>query len=375
VNGFGWADVGWTIGAVALFIAFITSVVLALTYAERKVIARIQQRIGPMRTGPFGLLQPIADALKLLTKEDLTPGRTDKLIFWLAPLVVFVPAFVIWVSIPFTRNLVIENLEYGILFVIAVSSVSTAGLLMAGWGSANKYAVLGALRAGAQLISYELPMVFAALGVVAVAQSADLQAIVGEQDAIWYIVLQPAAFVLFLLSGLAEVGRAPFDIPVAESEVVGGPMVEYSGIHWGMFFLAEYANTFAVAALTTLLFLGGWRGPAPDSGIGQDVMQAFWFAVKTCAVIVFIFWLRATVPRLRIDQLMALAWKALVPLSLANLVVTSFYLFYDWPDWTVAVLSLALLAGTAWVYYRTRRARLPRPVTIKVPVRQGRIVA
>jgi NADH-quinone oxidoreductase subunit H len=233
--------------------------------------------------------------------------------------------------------------------------------------------MLGALRAAAQLLSYELPLVIAVLGAVMIAESTDLQVIVEHQGALWFVLLQPVAFVIFLLSGLAEVGRAPFDIPTAESEVVGGPMVEYSGIHWGMFYLAEYANTFAVAVLTTLLFLGGWRGPGPQSGLGEDVMMAFWLLLKTSAVILFIFWLRATVPRLRIDQLMALAWKVLVPLSLVNLVVTSIYLFYGWPDWSIVLLSFVILTGAVAIYYRTRRGRLPRPVTVKVRVQQGRI--
>ncbi|MEE9285374.1 MAG: complex I subunit 1 family protein, partial [Dehalococcoidia bacterium] len=217
-----WGDVGWLILSVGLFGVFISFVVLALTYGERKFIARIQQRLGPMRTGPFGLLQPIADALKLVAKEDLLPAKADKTIYWLAPLVVFVPAFVLWVSVPFTRDLAIQNLEMGIFYVLAVSGLSIAGLMMAGWGSSNKYAMLGAVRAGAQLISYELPLIVAVLGVVMIARSLDLRVIVEEQTTVWYIVLQPVAFVLFFLAGLAEVGRTPFDIPVAESEVVGG---------------------------------------------------------------------------------------------------------------------------------------------------------
>ncbi len=369
-----WGDVGWLILSVGLFGVFISFVVLALTYGERKFIARIQQRLGPMRTGPFGLLQPIADALKLVAKEDLLPAKADKTIYWLAPLVVFVPAFVLWVSVPFTRDLAIQNLEMGIFYVLAVSGLSIAGLMMAGWGSSNKYAMLGAVRAGAQLISYELPLIVAVLGVVMIARSLDLRVIVEEQTTVWYIVLQPVAFVLFFLAGLAEVGRTPFDIPVAESEVVGGPFVEYSGMHWAMFFLAEYANTFAIAVLTTLLFLGGWHGPAPVAGWGQDVMMAFWLLLKTAAVILVIFWVRATVPRLRIDQLMSLAWKVLLPLAFLNLVMTSFYLFYGWPDWSIVLLSFGVLTATVYAYYRRRRSRLPRPATVKLRVRQGRIV-
>jgi NADH-quinone oxidoreductase subunit H len=369
-----WADAGWLALAVAVFAIFISNVVLVLTYAERKVLARMQQRLGPMRTGPWGLLQPIADAIKLMTKEDLTPGATDKRLFWLAPLVVFVPGFMLWVTVPFTRDLVIRNLEFGIFYIIAVSGLVTTGLVMAGWASSNKYAMLGALRSAAQLISYELPLIVAVLGVVMIAGSMDLREIVTQQGVVWFIVLQPLAFVIFFISGLAEVGRTPFDIPIAESEVVGGPFVEYSGMHWAMFFLAEYANTFAVAVLTTLLFLGGWRGWAPSGGTGQDVVQALWFLLKTSLVILLIFWIRATVPRLRIDQLMALAWKVLLPLAFLNLVLTGFYLYYDWPNWTIAITSLAVLGAVGYAYYRRRLDRVSRPVTVKLRVEHGRIV-
>jgi NADH-quinone oxidoreductase subunit H len=202
---------------VVIVLLVVTVAVLGLTYLERKVIGRIQRRVGPMRTGPLGLLQPIADALKLMSKEDVLPGATDKPIFWVAPLVVFVSGFLMWVSIPFTRNLVVRNLDMGLFYVIAVSVVSIVGMVMAGWGSSNKYSLLGGLRAAAQLISYELPLIVAALAVVMVAQSTDLTVIVDAQGRVPNIVLQPVALVLFLLAGLAELGRAPFDIPHAES--------------------------------------------------------------------------------------------------------------------------------------------------------------
>ncbi|MBM4406014.1 MAG: NADH-quinone oxidoreductase subunit NuoH [Chloroflexi bacterium] len=370
-----WADMGWLILAIVIFIGFITIVVLGLTYGERKIIARFQQRLGPTRTGPFGLLQPVADALKLLAKEDFIPGSVDRLSFWIAPIVVFVPAFIAWVTIPFTRDIVISNMEFGIFYILAVSGLSTAGLLMAGWGSFNKYAMLGAVRSAAQLISYELPLVVGVLGVVMISGSLDLKVIVAEQDGLWFAFMQPIALVLFLIAGLAEVARAPFDIPVAESEVVGGPFVEYSGMHWSMFSLAEYANTFAVAVLATILFLGGWRGPGPDSGWGQDVMMAFWFLLKTSLVLLAIFWVRATVPRLRIDQLMSLAWVVLLPLAFVNMILTAFYLYYDWPDWTMVAISFAVLAAIGIAYQRRRVSRLATIETAKVRVRQGKVVA
>ena len=323
--------------------------------------------------GPFGLFQPIADAVKLLVKEDLLPAMTDKVAFWIAPLAVFVPAFVIWVSIPFTRDIAIRNLEMGLFFIFAVLGLSIIGMIMAGWGSFNKYAMLGGARAAAQLISYELPLIISVLGVAMIAQSLDLRVIVAEQG-IWFILLQPLAFLIFFTSGLAEVGRAPFDIPFAESEVVGGPFVEYSGMHWATFFLAEYANTFVVAVLATLLFFGGWRGPGPASGWGEDVMMAFWFFFKTAAVVLVIFWIRTALPRLRIDQLMALAWKVLIPLSFLNLLLTGFYLFYGWPDWSIFTMSLAVIVATGYLVYRRRRAQYPRPITVKVRVQSRRAV-
>lgn len=369
-----WTELGWIVLSVALFIGFITVVVLALTYAERKLIARVQQRMGPMRTGPFGLLQPVADAIKLLAKEDLTPGRSDKATFWIAPVVVFVPAFVAWVTIPFTRDIAIRNLEFGILFIIAVSGVSVAGLLMAGFGSFNKYAALGGLRAAAQLMSYELPLVVGVLGVVMIAGSMDLRVIVAEQDTVWYIALQPVAFLLFIIAGLAEVMRPPFDIPVAESELAGGPFIEYSGIHWSMFSLAEYANTFAVAVLAALLFLGGWGGPAPESGWAQDVVQALWLTVKVSAMLGAMFWLRTSIPRLRIDQLMAVAWKGMLPVAFLNVLLTAFYLYYGWPAWTVSAMSFGVLGGMFALYYRRRSARVGMPETARVRVEKGRVV-
>lgn len=335
---------------VVVILLFITVAVLALTYLERKVLGRIQRRVGPMRTGPLGLLQPLADAAKLLLKEDLVPGATDRLIYWAAPLVVFVPGFVVWVSIPFTRNLVVRNLDLGLFYIVAVSGLSIVGMVMAGWGSSNKYSFLGGLRAAAQLISYELPLVIGLLGVVMLAQSLDLTVIVDNQQPVPYLLLQPVAFVIFLLAGLAEVGRSPFDIPLAESEVVGGPMVEYSGIHWSMFFLAEYANTLAVAALTALLFLGGWNWPLLPGWL--------WVLVKTLFVILVIFYIRASVPRFRIDQLMSFAWKFLLPLTFVNLLATAFLVFYGAPKWSLTLVSLAMLAGAGYVIVWRNRAIL-----------------
>ena len=266
------------VGLLAMFIG-LSIVVLSLTWLERKALGRLQLRFGPTRTGPFGLLQPLADAVKLVIKEDIIPSSSDRALFWVAPVIVFIPAFMIWVTIPATQNLVLRNLELGLFYIIAFAVVGILGLVLAGWGSANKYGVLGGLRSAAQLISYEIPVILVVVAVAILAESLDLKVIVNQQSSLPYLVLFPLGLVIFFIAGLAEVGRTPFDIYHAESEVVGGPFVEYSGAHWAVFFLAEYINTFAIAALTALLFLGGWLGPGPLwLGIG-------WFLLKVYAVI------------------------------------------------------------------------------------------
>ena len=354
----------WVALSVVVFALFISVVVMALTWLERKVMGRLQARRGPTVNGPFGLLQPIADAIKLISKEDFVPGKTDKIAFWIAPVVVFVPAFMVWVTVPFTRNIGVRNLDMGLIYVLAVMGVSIVGMLMAGWGSANKYSALGGARAAAQLISYELPMVLGVMGVVMIAGSTDLRVIAEGQGGLlgWNILKQPLGFILVFLAGLAEVGRTPFDIPYAESELMGGPFLEYSGIHWAMFQLAEYASTFLVAVLAVLLFLGGWHGFAPAGGVGQQVFEAFWLFSKVTVVMLFIFWIRATVPRFRIDQLMGLAWKVFVPLTLVNVLITAVYLYYGWPAWTCTVMSLVTIVAAWIIMNRNRRSQRSRPV-------------
>ena len=354
-----WTDVGLIILKVGAIVGLVTVVVLLLTYLERKALGRIQMRMGPMRTGFHGTFQPLADALKLMLKEDVMPSVKDRAIFWLAPLVVFVPAFIIWITIPFTPDLVVRNMEFGIFYIIAVSVVPIVGIVMAGWGSNNKYALLGGARAAAQLISYELPIIFVVLAVVMIAGTLNMREIVAGQGSFPYVYLQPLGFLIFLVAGLAEVGRTPFDIPSAESEIVGGPFVEYSGIHWAMFFMAEYANTFAIGALATILFLGGWSGPLLPAVV--------WFAIKTLAVIFVIFWLRATLPRFRIDQLMSFCWKFLIPIALLNILLTGVYAFYGWPDWSMFVMSVALLvAGGSIIVLHSRKRAAQRAEILRL---------
>ena len=343
--------------ALLLLFTALSVVVLSLTWLERKALGRLQRRLGPTRTGPMGLLQPIADAVKLVLKEDLIPSSSDKIVFWVAPLVVLVPSFMLWVTIPAAENLLIRNLDMGLFYIIAFSVLTILGLVLAGWGSANKYGVLGGLRASAQLVSYEIPVIMAVIAVAMLAQSLDLKVITMSQVPAEHInileknsidipfaVLQPLGMVIFLIAGLAEVGRTPFDIYFAESEIVGGPFVEYSGAHWSVFFLAEYMNTFIIAALTALLFLGGWYGPW--------LPGVLWFLIKTYFIILIIFWIRGTFPRLRIDQLMAFAWQVVVPLSFVNILITAIYLYYGWPWWSLTLMSLALSGVIGYLIYR-----------------------
>ena len=328
----------------------VSFVVLLLTYAERKALARIQQRMGPTRVGFRGILQPVADALKLITKEDILPTWADKGIYWLAPIAVFVPAFLMWVTIPVAQQVVVENLDLGLLYIVAISVLSVLGLVMAGWGSANKWAIIGGLRAAGQLVSYEIPFIMAILAIAVLGQTLNLRTIVESQSSFAYILFQPLGIFIFFTSGLAELGRTPFDIHHAESEVVGGPFVEYSGAHWAVFFLTEYVNTFTVAVLTVLLFLGGWSWPTmPLEGFAHTTLSMMWFLFKTALVIWVIFWIRGTYPRIRIDQLMTISWKFLVPLSFINVVMTASVVFYGLSLWYLSVLSILILLGGFWL--------------------------
>ncbi len=363
-----WVDFAWI--ALGLFLLFnaLSIIVLSLTWLERKALGRLQRRLGPTRSGPMGLMQPIADAIKLIIKEDIVPTSSEKAIFWGAPIIVTLSAFMIWVTIPGANDAVIKNLELGLFYIIAFSVVGILGLVLAGWGSANKYGTLGGLRAAAQLLSYEIPIIMVAVSVAMLAQSLDLRVIVQQQSSYPFVLVQPLGLVVFFIAGLAEVGRTPFDIYFAESEIVGGPFVEYSGAHWSLFFLAEYINTFAIAALTVILFFGGWLGPGLSGW-----WSVIWFLFKVYLVILVIFWIRGTFPRLRIDQLMAFAWKVVVPLSFLTVVMTAIYQFYGWPAWSLTLMSLA---GLIWVGYAIyRRMAGPASRVAQVKARQEALMA
>ncbi|RFU64244.1 NADH-quinone oxidoreductase subunit NuoH [Bacillus sp. V59.32b] len=288
--------------------------------SERKVMGFMQMRIGPNQVGGrWGLLQTVADVLKLLIKEDTIPKAADKPLYIIAPIIAFAPAFMVLATLPFTDRLQFADLGVGLLYYIAVSGLTTVGMVTAGWASNNKYSLIGGMRAAAQMISYEIPLVMSVIGIILLTGSLNLNEIVAAQENIWYIVLQPVAFIVFLIASVAELNRVPFDLPEAESELVAGYHVEYSGFRWAMFMLSEYVYMFAMAALTTILFLGGWN-PFPFLGF---IPGAVWFALKFSLVIYLLIWIRVTFPRVRADQLMEFGWKVLLPVALANIFVTA----------------------------------------------------
>lgn len=345
-----WLDSLIRLGIVALLVPLS---VIVLTWAERKVIGRLQMRLGPMRVGPYGTLQGIADTIKLLTKEDVRPKTADRWVFELAPFAIVVPVIMAIVTLPFTADILVRNLTLGLFYIVALQGLSIVGFVMAGWGSDNKYALLGGARAAAQLISYEIPLILAVLAVAMVSGTLDISEIVFLQDDTPYIVYLPLAFVIFVIAGLAELYRQPFDIPVAESEVVGGPFVEYSGIRWSMFQLAEFVSMVLISILGSLIFLGGWQWP-----VGGDVpvvVQVVLMAVKTTAFIIFFMWMRGTMPRLRVDQLMAYCWQLLLPFAFLQIIINGLALAYGWEEWTLTVMSGAATAGFLYLTYRGAR--------------------
>ncbi|HAY22070.1 MAG TPA: NADH-quinone oxidoreductase subunit NuoH [Desulfobacterales bacterium] len=288
---------------------------LFLIWMERKVSAHIQLRPGPMEVGFHGALQTIADALKLIGKELITPEDVDKIIYLLAPIVMFLPVLVSFLVIPFSPDLMIRDLNVGLLLIFAFGALSVLAILMAGWSSNNKYALLGAIRSVAQNVAYEIPLLITAMSIILMAGSFRLSDIVAQQSVLWNIFLQPLAFILYITCATAETNRAPFDIPEAESELVAGFHTEYSGMRFAIFFLAEYTNMFIVSAVATVLFLGGWRGPV--------LPPVAWFLIKVYLMIFIIMWFRWTFPRLRFDQLITFSWKVLIPLAFVNLLVTA----------------------------------------------------
>ena len=315
-----WVELGMTVVYLVTILGICTLVALVYVLWERKLAGYIQYRPGPNRLGPKGWFQTIADAIKLLTKEDIVPKEADKVVHFLAPLFIFVPPVLALGVIPFGEGMAAIDLNLGVFYLLAVTSLSIVPIFMAGWGSNNKYSLIGTMRAVAQMVSYEVPLIFSMLGVVLLAGTLQLSEIVESQSTVWYVFLQPVAFIIFLICATAETNRAPFDLPEGESELTAGIYTEYSGMKWALFFLAEYCNIFVVSAIGVTLFLGGWSGPFLPGWV--------WFILKTHLLFSFFIWIRWTFPRIRIDHLMSFSWKVLVPLSIANIMVTSliFYL-------------------------------------------------
>ncbi|MBD1372146.1 NADH-quinone oxidoreductase subunit NuoH [Hazenella sp. IB182357] len=305
-------------GPILLLFVVLGFVTMAILF-ERKVIGWIQMRPGPNRVGPWGILQTVADVLKLLIKEDIIPSKADKPLFKLAPAIAFIPAFAVLAVIPFTESLQFSQFAVGILYYLAVSSITIIGILMGGWASNNKYALLGAMRSAAQMISYEIPLVMSVVGIILSVGSLNLVEIVEAQKQVWFIFPQFLGFAVFFIASLSELNRTPFDLPEAESELVAGYHVEYTGFRFAFFMLSEYVYVFAMASLTTVLFLGGWNAPFGLTMIPGIV----WFVLKFLLIVFSLFWIRATMPRVRVDQLMEFAWKVLLPVALFNILLTA----------------------------------------------------
>jgi NADH-quinone oxidoreductase subunit H len=366
-----------------LLITFMAVGPIVYVYAERKFSAFMQDRLGPMRVGPYGLLQTIADAIKLLFKEAIFPADSDKVLFTLAPCLVVLGAFLSFVVIPFGQKLQTADLNVGIFYVVAVSSISTVGLIMAGWASNNKYALFGAMRSAAQIVSYEIPAVMSLLTIVMIVGSLSLQEIVKAQAGglpHWFIFryfpLMPIVFLVFFTASLAECNRTPFDIPEAESELVAGFHTEYSGFFFAMFFMAEYTEMFIVSAVASVLFFGGWMSPLPASwplhglqAIGPIGLGPFWLIAKAWTFIFVHMWLRWTLPRLRVDQLMHVAWKVLLPIAMTLVVVMGVFVtlpstangfpwdrFLAWPA-SAAIAGVLLIVLIQAVRWQKRRSR------------------
>ncbi len=335
---------------IGILFGLLSLVIAYLTLLERKIIAFMQVRLGPMRVGPHGLLQPIADGIKLMLKEDIVPSRADKIVFTLAPVITLIPAFIVFAVIPFgprsihipgftipglnvqvaerTTGFFITDLNIGLLYVLAVSSIGILGIILGGWASNSKYPLLGALRSAAQMVSYEVALGFSIMGVLMMAGTLSLVEIVNAQKnaGAWYVFLQPVGFILFFICGVAETNRAPFDLPEAESELVAGFHTEYSGFRFSLFFLAEYAAMIVVSSMAVTLFWGGWLRPFPNIaalGFLGLVPGFLWFALKVLVFLYFYLWFRASWPRYRYDQLMKIGWQVLMPIAIANVIVTA----------------------------------------------------
>jgi NADH-quinone oxidoreductase subunit H len=374
---------GWGLneGLVNFILMLIGVVVLAslllmldifLVWVERKVVARFQDRVGPNRLGPYGLVQPLADIIKLLIKEDITPDGADRIVYNLSPILALATVLLLWAVIPFAPTILGTDVNVGVLFIVAVGAVSTLGIIMAGWASNNKYALLGAFRTVAQIISYEVPMVIALEVPVILAGSMGVNSIVHAQD-IWFIVIAPLAAIIFLISSIAELGRSPFDLNEAESEIVAGFHIEYTGMKFGLFYAGELLHALTVSAIFSSLFLGGWRGPFVEQ---VPILGVVYLFVKAFFIYWVIMWIRYSMPRIRIDHMLGFNWKFLVPLSVVVLLVVAIVdkLVAGYPTWLYTLIMLAANFVVAWValliirsYARRERARVAEPMPLARP--------
>lgn len=332
-------DLGWIVVKIAVIVLPVMLCVAYLTYAERKIIGYMQVRIGPNRVGPRGWLQPIADAFKLMFKEIIIPRNANTFLFVIAPILAIGPALAAWAVVPFAEGLVLADINAGLLYILAMTSIGVYGIIIAGWASNSKYAFLGSLRSAAQIVSYEIAMGFALVGVLMAAGSLNLSQIVTAQEGSllhWFWLPLLPLFLVYFISGVAETNRAPFDLAEGESEIVAGFHVEYSGMLFAVFFLAEYANMILIAALTTIMFLGGWLSPFQGTFLESAlswVPGLMWFAVKIAFCLLFFLWFRATFPRYRYDQLMRLGWKVFIPITLVWIVVIGVAILAKLPPW------------------------------------------
>jgi NADH-quinone oxidoreductase subunit H len=370
----------YLVAGLAIMVLLVNLVLLGaavFVWAERRMLGRFHNRVGPNRWGPFGMLQPIADLVKLLTKEDLTPANADRITFLAVPIVMVMPVILVLAVVPFAKDTALADLNVGVLYVLAVTSLTSVAIFMAGWSSNNRYAMFGAARGVAVLISYEVPVVLCLLGVVMVAGSMSLSGVVAAQT-VPFLLVQPLAFFVFLAGTSAELNRTPFDVAEAESELIAGFHIEYSGVKFAMIQLAEIGGVLTAAAVTATLFMSGWSGPA------SSYFGWLWFGLKVAAVAFLFVWVRATFPRLRIDQLMALAWKFLLPLSIINLFATSLEVYFLRNDlgalsstdlwimsginFAVAVVSITLFATLIREKVRSPVATIPAGVVAPAAV-------
>lgn len=327
---------------ILILVAIVLVNTIVVMWCERKWLGHLQSRQGPMRTGYHGVMQPFADALKLLGKEDLIPQGADRTLFLIAPIIAFTPSLLVYSAMPWVSEFAGFSFDVGIFMIFAIAAIFPVGILVAGWSSRNKYSLIGGFRSAAQQISYEVPMILAAMGVVMLAESLSLRTIVDSQAGVWNILTQPFAFVIFFIAILAEINRTPFDMPEAESELVAGFNTEYSSMRFALFFVAEYMNIFTWSLVIVLLFFGGWSGPVlPDF---------IWLLVKTYFVIFAIIWIRATFPRVRVDQLMTFGWKLLLPAALLNVLLTAVGIVTS--VGVLVVLELVSLAAFVWLIAR-----------------------